>query len=141
LASNSSDQDAEFWQRFVRDQPVNELQAAKEGARQIVTITSALQGLLFAVMPLKDVRVLFANWKGLFVIIPSLFWLCGLIVSIIVLVPHRVSVYHSDDTQEISEKVTKAAATKLKYLRIAQWSLVLGLFALLFLSAVYFLSR
>ena len=141
MASNSThNQDTEFWERFVRDQPINDLQAAKDGARQIVSISSALQGLLFAVMPFKDVRILVANWKGLFVVIPSLCWLLGLILSIIVLVPHRISINNPNDLNKIKNLVQETAEKKLKYLRIAQWALVCGLFALLLLSAVYFLS-
>ena len=61
-------------------------------------------------------------------------------LSVIVLVPHRISIKHLNDLNEIKNEVQKTAKKKLKYLRVAQWSLVSGLFVLLLLSAVYFLS-
>ena len=64
----------------------------------------------------------------------------GLMLSVIVLVPHRISIKHLNDLNEIKNEVQKTAKKKLKYLRVAQWSLVSGLFVLLLLSAVYFLS-
>ena len=138
LESNNSEDDA-YWTRFMREAAVNQVQAAKDGAKQLVAITSALLGL-FGVLPLRDLSLLVNNRKILLFLIPSLFWLVGLVLSVVVLVPEFLEIENEDDNLEIKKAIRIAASKKLRLLRTAQWSLVSGLFMLLVVIAVYSLT-
>lgn len=131
--------DDEFWNRVKREKPVNDLQAAKSGAQQLVAITSILQGVLVAMLPLEDFKPLLPGWKVLLLIAPSLLWLISLIFSVLVFTPEKSSVMNKEDSRHLRKVYTRVAASKVRKLKTAQLFLVLGLVALIVVLSFYFL--
>jgi hypothetical protein len=140
LSENSPNSDTQFWERFIREKPLSDLQAVKDAAKQLVTITSALQALLLAVLPLKDIRSLVPGWKVLLFMIPSLLWLGSLVYSIRVFVPEEIPITSETDPTAVRDVLQERATKKVEHLKVAQVLLVLGLGALIIVTAFYFLS-
>ena len=138
LSDTLSEKDKEFWDRFMREKSVNDIQNIKDAAKQLVTITSALQVLLLGLLPLKDIRPLISGWQALLLLFPSLPWLISLSLSVAVLIPVMKNA-NRNDLEKVKNVFEESARQKVRLLRAAQVLLLVGLGSLAIATAVYFL--
>lgn len=110
----------------------------EEAAKQLITITTLLQGIYFAAISFSDLKkaIIMQQLNGVLLVavvmlfaVPVIFWLISLIFSMRVIVPvTRITNLYSPDL--ISDAFDKAVEYKHKNLYYAQWSLILGLIPL-----------
>jgi hypothetical protein len=127
-----------LWLEQGKDMIKGALTKQEEAAKQLITITTLLQGIYFAAISFSDLKkalmvqqlqgVILTTLVMLFAI-PIIFWLISLIFSMRVIVPvTRLTNLYSPDL--ISEAFNKAVDHKQRNLYYAQWSLILGLIPL-----------
>jgi hypothetical protein len=127
-----------LWLEQGKDIIKGALTKQEEAARQLITITTLLQGIYFAAISFSDLKkalmvqqhhgVILAALIMLFAI-PIIFWLISLSFSMRVIVPvTRLTNLYSPDL--ISATFYEAVDYKQRNLYYAQWSLILGLIPL-----------
>ncbi len=129
------DEHADYWQGVYRESPVRTLKAIKEGAGQLIAISSALQAVYFLVISVSDLRAAISDWTILLFILPMPFWLACLALAIAVFVPE--SRYVTLRPERIESAFRETARHKLLLLKSAQWILVLSMVALLAVVIIY----
>ena len=77
-----SEEYATYWNKVYREGLVNTVKDVKEGARQLVTITSALQGLYFVAISMSDIRFVIQDARILVFTLPIIPWLVCLGLAI-----------------------------------------------------------
>ena len=136
IKGSPTDEHAAYWERVYREAPVNALEAIKEGAKQLVTITSALQGLYFLAISVSDIRAAVTDWRIVLFTLPVIPWLVCLGLAVSVFVPESRYIIRKPDRIEGAFRAT--ASNKLRLLQWAQWILLLSM-VLLFADVILYL--
>jgi hypothetical protein len=125
-----------YWEKVYREAPVNALKAIKEGAKQLVAITSALQGLYLFAISVDAIRAEITDWRIVLFTLPVIPWLICLGLAISVFVPESHYVTKKPDRIEAAFRAT--AKEKLRLLQWAQWILLTSM-VLLFAEVILYL--
>lgn len=134
--SSQNNEHAAYWEKVYREAPIDALEAIKEGTKQLVTITSALQGLYFVAISVSDIKFLIADSRILVFTLPIIAWLICLALAVSVFVPESHYIVKKPDSIERAFRTT--VRDKLRLLQWAQWMLVLSM-ALLFVDIILYL--
>jgi Ca2+/Na+ antiporter len=72
----------EYWKQVRWDAPIKAIEKTEDTAKQLITLTSLLQGIFFAAISFSDIKNQVSGLeRGLF-ILPFLFWLPSLFFAI-----------------------------------------------------------
>ena len=134
--TSQNDEHAAYWEKVYRETPIDTLEAIKEGAKQLVTISCALQGLYFVAVSVSNLSSAITDWQIVLFALPVIPWLICLALAVSVFVPESHFIVKKPD--RIEGAFRAAASNKLRLLQWAQWILVLSM-ALLFADIVLYL--
>lgn len=143
IGGGPTDQDS-FWLQVGQDATKEAVGRLEEAAKQLITITSLLQGIYFAAISFSDLKKALGgqNFDGysLFSLValfmPIFMWLISLGFAIFVLVPvKRLTILNSPDL--VRDMYVEAINYKSKYLHYAHLALLLGFVSLIAAIFVY----
>lgn len=125
-----------YWRKVANEGPVQSLGKLEEAGRQLIVLTSGLQGLYFAVFTLSGVWGNLSGWQSWLALLPVALWLLSLFLATLVFVPRERA---GADWNELSETAwldlrktyLAAIALKRRWLHLSLWVLVLSLAAVL----------
>ncbi len=89
-----------YWRKIHQEAPLEAIKSVEAAAKQLVTLTGALQAAYFAVVALGDVRTLVTGAARLAVLLPVLIWLTSLFGASMVFVPRARAGADLDDWSE-----------------------------------------
>ena len=103
----ATEEQAAYWKRVYRETPVKALEAIKEGAKQLITITSASQGLYFLAISVSNVRAAVTDWRIVLFALPVVPWLICLGLAVSVFVPESHYIIRKPDRIEGAESPSR----------------------------------
>ncbi len=124
-----------FWDRYYLESPLKDIEVVDNAARQLITITSLLQGIYFATISLTDFKKQAAPWQLALLLAPAVLWLLGLVFAVITFMPTS----HSISRDSAREDWARIAGQKFRMLRISYYILLASLVVLLANVVVYLL--
>ena len=131
-----TNEDTAYWEKVYREAPVNALEAIKDGAKQLVTITSTLQGLYFLAISVSDIKSAITDWQVVLFTLPVIPWLVCLGLAVSVFVPESHYIIKKPD--RIEGAFRAIASNKFRLLQWAQWILLLSM-VFLFADVILYL--
>lgn len=128
---------AAYWRKVRQEAPLEAIKSLEAAAKQLVTLTGALQAAYFAVVALGEVRTLVTGAARLAVLLPVLIWLASLFCASMVFVPRARAGADLDDWSEEAWVDLRATyfSTVRKKRRWLHWShgLLIASFAVMLL--------
>lgn len=128
-------EEAAFWERYFMESPIKDIEVIDNAARQLIAVTSLLQGIYFAVIALSEFKKQAASWQLAILVTPAVLWLISLLLAMVTFVP--VSRRISRDS--LRQDLTRIAAQKYCTLRTSFYILVVSM-VLLLVNVVIYLS-
>lgn len=119
---NEDEEELKFWSQVRLNSKVEGVKYLEESAKQLITITSLLQGIYFAAISLSELKKigdLTDNWYLLFIIISIMtivFWISSLYCATKVLIPE---IYPSKSNEKSPNQ--KAIETRDTYKNILEY--------------------
>jgi hypothetical protein len=124
-----------FWRENAKKIVGESIANIDETAKQLIVVTSVLEGLYFHAISFSDLRLNINGWMITLFLAPIVLWVLSLLSSVWVLtpIPYRVNIQSSKNSKD-----TFAEMVTLKYfrLRIAVFFLAISFIPLII--AVYF---
>lgn len=117
-------QDLQYWLKIGREATATSFAPLEDAAKQLVVITSLLQGIYFAAISLSDVKKvgsITSIWFNIFValsLFTVIFWMCSLYFATKVFVPQRYPARTDpNNANEYAHQVREAydAISTMKY--------------------------
>jgi hypothetical protein len=119
----------EYWKKVLREATVKGIEKTEDTAKQLITLTSLLQGIYFAAISFSDIKSQVPGPERALFVAPFLFWLPSLIFAIRAFRPlHRT--IRRKKWEETKEDYKKIRDSKDKQLKIAFWGLRISLVVL-----------
>jgi len=140
---------AEYWRQIGIEAPVQAITRVEDAAKQLISLTAALQGLYFAVFAFSDLRKQIValslpvpgNLVILLFFLPIVFWLLSLFCATQVFVPRMHLDVNLNDVsiaawQHIKQKYESIMEKKLNWLTRSQMMLVISFGAVLLVLVI-----
>lgn len=140
---------AEYWRQVGIEAPVQAITRVEDAAKQLISLTAALQGLYFAVFAFSDLRKQIValnlpvpgNLVLLLFFLPIVFWLLSLFCATQVFVPRMHLDVNLNDMsiaawQHIKQKYESIMEKKLHWLTRSQMMLVISFGAVLLVLVI-----
>ncbi len=131
--SPPSEPDDDFWLEQGRKLVEDSIPAVQDAAKSLMTGLGLLKGVYLAIIGFADfIPKAFPMTQKYLFILPLIFWLAGLFLSIRVMMTRRMSIFmHSPS--DIREKIGQIIEDKQKKLQWAFWMTAIGVIAALWL--------
>ncbi len=130
---------ADYWRGVANEEPVKALARIEEAARQLIAVTSALQGAYIAIFALSDLRKQLSGMQGFppgwlllcILFLPPLFWFISLYQATRVFIPKVHDKVNLDDASvgawvKIRAAYDQTGQEKLRVLQSSQRWLVMS---------------
>ncbi len=131
---NAEEQDA-FWERYYLESPIKDIEVIDSAAKQLITVTSLLQGIYFASMSLSDFKKQAATWQLALLLAPAVLWLLSLFFAVVTFIP--ASRHISRDSAH--DDLVRISQQKFRNLRVSYYILLISLVTLLVNVLMYLL--
>jgi hypothetical protein len=139
LSESFDHEEINYWLRVKREAYLGSLQPLEDAAKQIVVITSLLQGIYFAAISISDIKKVNSTanpWFDVFIVLSLLtlgFWMASLYFATRVFIPKVYSATSTcsrlaDQVNEIRIAYNKTSTYKYQQLKKASWLLWLSFF-------------
>lgn len=147
-----SQETTEYWRGVINAAPVEALARVEEAAKQLIGLTSILQGLFFAIFAFSDVRkqivgihipvLILLAWLIFF--LPIILWFISLLCAAQVFIPKVRSDTDLDDRGEqawrrLRDAYESVVTEKLQWLRRSHLALIFSFGAVLLLLVTFLL--
>lgn len=116
--------DRDYWEVVRQESILKAMEAVKEAAKQLIAVTTTLQGLYFVALSVGDVKRSVTDWRIVVFALPVLSWLICLGLSVRVFVPEDFDVSGLADLAKVYRQALGRQSLRL---RRAQYMLVLGM--------------
>jgi len=128
----------EYWQSIQRQSPIKALEVIKESAKQLIAITSTLQGIYFATIAISDLKKVISGLATIPFAVPVALWLLSLYLAIKTLAPESQGSIPKK-AEDIEKVYLRLVEDKYHSLKLAQWILGGSLFFLM-LNILFYLA-
>lgn len=128
-------EEAAFWERYFMESPVKDIEVIDSAARQLVAVTSLLQGIYFAAIALSDFKKQAAPWQLVILVTPAALWLVSLLLAMLTFVPVSRRISRDSPHQDLM----KIAMQKCRTLWASFYILLVSM-ALLLVNIVIYLN-
>ena len=131
---------ATFWERYLLESPIKDIEVIDGAARQLITVTTLLQGIYFAAIALSDFKKQVASWQLAVLLIPAVLWLVSLLLAMVTFVPVSRTIPRDSSRQDlVRQKLVEIARKKYRTLRASFYVLLVSM-VLLFVNVLIYLS-
>ncbi len=125
-----------YWHKIANESLASGLLKQEDAAKQLVTLTGALQGLYFAVLAFTDIKEQISGMLILLFMLPALFWFGSLIFATLVFVPQPSQEADLDNFRatawlDIRASYITASVSKYRWLRWSHLFLIISFFMVL----------
>jgi hypothetical protein len=125
----------ETWVKVINESSIQGVTRVEDAAKQMIALSSLLQGALFFLLGLSDNKEKIHNWAIIPLMIPELFWLVSLYCASRVFVP---SIRYGADTESfrvdawirVRDIYNETLTKKLAWLRWSHLFLIIGFVAI-----------
>ncbi|MFN8484638.1 MAG: hypothetical protein U0768_16490 [Anaerolineae bacterium] len=125
-----ADDAAASWRKVQNDAPVEAIKRIEDAAKQLITLTGALQGITFAVFAFGNVKDRISGLWLLPFVVPVLLWLVSMMLATFVFVPRPrdadLNDYSPAAWLRLRDAYQRVSREKLRWLHFSQAVLILS---------------
>jgi len=138
--------DQEYWLDVDRGAVIKSIEVTEDAAKQLVTLTSLLQGIYFAAVSFSEIRQIVAqlqSWQIVVLVSPFAFWLASLYFASRVFVPKEYGGLDSDKEEAwvaLKKEYQTIRDDKFRDLQRARRFLLLSLLFLFIVLITYLVN-